>query len=118
MVVKGSQSEYHRRHYAKHRDEVIRKARERRQVVQSRLAVEKSRRACERCGFSHPAALDFHHRDPSRKSFAIATGPALGKSWETIVEEIAKCEVLCANCHRIEHASEVLVGTLRASNPA
>jgi len=58
---------------------------------------------CERCGFSHPAALDFHHKDPSKKSFGISANKHVGK--EKILEEIKKCEVLCSNCHRIEHAS-------------
>jgi hypothetical protein len=59
---------------------------------------------CVRCGFSHPAALDFHHI--GKKSGAISrmalTGG--GVSALRVRQEIAKCEVLCANCHRIEHS--------------
>ena len=57
---------------------------------------------CEECGYSkHPAALDYDHIDPSKKEFNIAQaiGAALGK--QRILDEIAKCRVLCANCHRI-----------------
>lgn len=57
---------------------------------------------CNRCGFSHPAALQFHHKDPTAKEAAIASVSA---NWSVarLQEEIAKCEVLCANCHAIEH---------------
>jgi hypothetical protein len=56
---------------------------------------------CSRCGFDeHPAALDFHHRDDEEKLFSIGAGPCQ-YSWAKILEEIAKCDVLCANCHRI-----------------
>lgn len=63
----------------------------------------KSTLKCERCGFSHPAAITFHHKDPSQKELAIAD--ALVKGWgkKRILEEISKCEILCANCHAIEH---------------
>lgn len=58
---------------------------------------------CERCGFSHPSALDFHHREPADKRFEVPRMVANRLSRERIMEEIAKCEVLCANCHRIHH---------------
>jgi hypothetical protein len=64
----------------------------------------KSKLKCERCGFSHPAALDFHHKDPTQKSFGISANKHIGE--EKILKEIEKCEVLCANCHRIEHATQ------------
>ena len=57
--------------------------------------------ACK-CGESHPACLDFHHRDPATKLFTISEGVATrGRS--VILEEIAKCDVICANCHRKHH---------------
>ena len=56
---------------------------------------------CKRCGYSaHPAALEFHHR--SGKDFAI--GQVANKSWSVIVKELKKCDLLCSNCHRIEHS--------------
>jgi len=59
---------------------------------------------CNRCGFNHPAALDFHHKDPKTKTFSMS-GVHMGKiNKDKIMEEISKCEVLCSNCHRIEHA--------------
>lgn len=58
---------------------------------------------CLRCGENHPAVLDFHHRDPSKKSLGIAKMVCLGYSVKRIKFEIEKCDVLCSNCHRKEH---------------
>lgn len=60
---------------------------------------------CERCGFSHPAALDFHHKDPTtkQKGFTFNRNCYI-KRKDEILKEIEKCEVLCSNCHRIEHS--------------
>jgi len=56
---------------------------------------------CERCGEGRWYCLDFHHRDPTTKEFTV--GESVRRSWKVIKAEIAKCEVLCANCHRAEH---------------
>lgn len=62
--------------------------------------------SCQVCGENHPACLDFHHRDASEKD--IAVGAAVTYSRAKLLREIAKCDVLCANCHRKHHASEAL----------
>ncbi len=51
-----------------------------------------------KCGFDHPAALQFHHRNPNKKEKELSM---VYESWsiERIMKEIKKCEVLCANCH-------------------
>ena len=64
--------------------------------------------ACIRCGEDHPACLDFHHRDPNQKEIEVSRGPGLGWSKERILNEIAKCDVLCANCHRKYHYALVV----------
>lgn len=59
---------------------------------------------CVECGYNaHPAALDFNHVRGT-KLFNISQDTK--KSWELIVDEIAKCNVLCANCHRIHTHEE------------
>lgn len=58
---------------------------------------------CVRCGYDkHPAALAFHHRDPFQKEFTI--GSVANRAWNVIVLELDKCDLLCANCHCIEHS--------------
>jgi len=64
----------------------------------------KCNRGCERCGEKDPCCLEFHHRDPAKKYADI---PALyGWGWKRLEAEIAKCIVLCANCHCKEHAHD------------
>ena len=51
---------------------------------------------------SYPEIYDFHHRDPSKKDFSISKN---SKTFESIRAELNKCDLLCANCHRIRHYS-------------
>jgi len=60
---------------------------------------------CTRCEESRPACLDFHHRDPDTKRMAVNEMVTHGYSTAELHEEIERCELLCANCHRREHAS-------------
>lgn len=70
----------------------------------ARLAEIKLAHGCLRCGYrEHPAALSFHHRDPATKKFTIGKGYHAA---EKLLAEIAKCDVLCENCHRVLHAEE------------
>ena len=57
---------------------------------------------CARCGDGRPAALDFHHHG-ERKRKDITQMVNHGYSKTRIKEEISRCTVLCANCHRKEH---------------
>ena len=59
---------------------------------------------CERCPESHSACLDFHHVDPSKKDVNLSQAVAKGWSIRRIQAELAKCIVLCANCHRKLHS--------------
>lgn len=62
---------------------------------------------CVDCGYrEHVAALDFDHLPGTEKKFGIAKG-VYDFGWATIAAEIAKCEVVCANCHRIRTASRL-----------
>lgn len=57
---------------------------------------------CYVCREKEPAALDLHHKDPTTKDGDPAN--MLGYSTKRLKEEIRKCMVLCANCHRKFHA--------------
>jgi hypothetical protein len=59
-------------------------------------------KGCADCGFnSHPAALDFDHLPGTIKLFDIGNAAGRWTPWDLVLLEIAKCEVVCANCHRI-----------------
>jgi hypothetical protein len=59
---------------------------------------------CSKCPESRSVCLDFHHIDISEKDYHISYMIRGSFSKEYILREISKCIVLCANCHRIEHA--------------
>jgi hypothetical protein len=64
-------------------------------------------RACNTCGIDDPVVLEFHHvggRGPKYAPVSILV--THGYTWRKVQEEIAKCEVLCANCHRKRTAAE------------
>ena len=65
----------------------------------------KIKEGCIRCGYKRsPRALDFHHRDSATKLFTIGSKPRL--PWDRIKAEIAKCDVICRNCHAELHEEE------------
>lgn len=73
----------------------------RRLAVRQQVIEYKKSMKCEKCGFDDHRALQFHHT--SKKDFNVSDGIKRGLSWDSISEEIKKCQVLCANCHQIEH---------------
>lgn len=73
-------------------------------LQRQRIDEYKSPLSCEKCGESRNWLLDFHHKDPTQKSFQISQGERYG--WEKVKEEIKKCIVLCSNCHRDFHYQE------------
>jgi hypothetical protein len=62
---------------------------------------------CVCCGESDHNCLDFHHVNPEEKEIKIST--ALGRGAKTVVKELKKCIVVCANCHRKVHAYNTVV---------
>lgn len=56
---------------------------------------------CMNCGDEHPHyKMDFDHRDGETKSGNVAVMCHAGASIQRLLDEIAKCDVICANCHR------------------
>lgn len=59
---------------------------------------------CEHCGETHPACLQFHHRDGTTKELEVSNAVRDGWNLSRLQAEAAKCAVLCANCHLKHHA--------------
>ena len=79
-----------------------------------KLFIEYKGGECEKCGYNDcNAALSFHHKDKSNKSFIISYNSKLFKSIEElfgdIKVELDKCSLLCANCHNEEHLENDVV---------
>lgn len=83
---------------------------------------------CSGCGIRDPRVLEFDHLDPSKKKHSIANLVTTGYKWEspTLQRELAKCRVICSNCHRVHtveqqdyysdpEVAEVLRGILEAN---
>lgn len=80
---------------------------ERRDTLRQVLADFKNGKVCP-CGEGDPVCLDFHHLSDD-KEISLADVVRNGWSIPRIMREIAKCELICANCHRKKHAKEDLV---------
>ena len=62
---------------------------------------------CCKCGYNkNIAALEFHHVDENKKELVLDRRTLSNNSLETILKEIDKCIILCANCHREHHNPE------------
>ena len=92
---------YKQEHYAQHRERYVTQALARKRAVAAKRMVQLleflETHPCVDCGERDPLVLEFdHQRD---KHFGIAQG-LRDRSWPSVVDEIAKCDVVCANCHR------------------
>ena len=94
-----------KRHYENNKAAYL--ERNKRQLVLYKASWEeyKSRLRCSRCGHDDPDCIEFHHRNPAEKEFEVSEG--IRRRWgiPRILAEIAKCDPLCANCHRKLHAA-------------
>jgi hypothetical protein len=69
------------------------------QQFKKQLSEIKETSGCVDCGVTNPIVLDFDHLKD--KKYNVSRMIHDGFSWAAIKKEIAKCEVVCANCHRI-----------------
>lgn len=91
-------------HYAKYGDKYRARAKERRTRIRRDLQVRiidyLNDKSCIECGESDIRVLEFDHINPEDKKFGIAMAIRNGMKWEDVFEELRKCQILCANCHK------------------
>ena len=104
------QRSYMRRWYQDNKAKHITLVRGREKQIKAWLREYKESLGCEVCGETHPACLEFHHVNPHEKKFSIGRVNDF-LSVRLTQSEIAKCRLLCANCHRKEHWNEHPVKT-------
>lgn len=64
---------------------------------------------CADCGYrEHPAALQFDHLPGTHKLFRLSHSAQ--RAWHLVLAEVAKCEVVCANCHAVRTATRGYTG--------
>ena len=99
------------RYYALHRSrEIARVTRRQRDTVC--LLRELRQVPCADCkGVFSPTQMDFDHRDPAEKMFRVTSSRAMLMPRKRLLAEVAKCDVVCANCHRIR-TQQAHVGAL------
>ena len=67
----------------------------------------KASKGCMDCGEKDPIVLEMDHRNRNDKSFNVGDKVKLGFSLERMSEELKKCDVVCANCHRRRTAKQM-----------
>ena len=102
-MCKNCQKKYNKEWYKKNKEKVIKDVSKRKKEIQSFIREYKKELCCEICSENHPACLVFHHIDNTNKDYNVSTMGKYGLSKKKIIEEISKCKVLCANCHRKLH---------------
>lgn len=106
-ITKGSFCADHRKAYQKgyFSDHVVEKsasAAQRKRDLQDWYRTLKTGKACAICGgIFQPVCMDYDHLPGHRKFMEVSKMVRLGYEKEKILAEIAKCQLLCANCHRL-----------------
>lgn len=94
---------YDRTYYANRSDETKKRKTalqaERKRGLANFINNIKSTRGCIDCKIKNFIVLDFDHIKD--KSFNISDGVRSGYGEDTLMREIGKCDIVCANCHRI-----------------
>lgn len=97
-------------HYKKYGDQYRARAKIRRQRFKAQFRAKMldylSDKSCLFCGESDIRVLEFDHIDPSQKLFSISRAIRDGYSWQQTIDEIKKCRILCANCHKKRTAKQ------------
>lgn len=92
----------YQRQYRKANSELILERTRKKRKERMDLAISILGGKCHKCeNVFDNCQYDFHHVDPSEKDFTVSEGILLGK--DRFFNEIKKCILLCANCHRLEH---------------
>lgn len=101
-VCKECAKIYGKKHYKKNKEKYLEKNTKHRKYLRAYINRYKQYCGCRVCGDKRFWVLDFHHIDPKEKDFTISLD--INRfSIRTLKNELRKCEVLCANCHRDLH---------------
>jgi len=101
--------EYGKKHYLENKKTYIKQSVKRNKAIKDRnvktLLHFLSDKECKDCGENDPIVLEFDHRDPKEKTTLVSR--LYSYSWKRIKEEIDKCDIRCANCHKRKTAVQL-----------
>lgn len=89
-------------YYINNRKIMLERQKEKYEILSKTFNEWKNTLTCVKCGEKDPNCLDFHHIDSNLKEYNMKRAVAAGA--KTVVRELEKCVVVCANCHRKIHA--------------
>lgn len=99
-ACKECHREYVRAHYQANKSSYVRKAKKARDQVNLEVREIKEKTPCADCGVQYPHyVMDFDHR-PGAVKKGIVSRMTLTHSRSGVMAEIAKCDIVCSNCHR------------------
>ena len=99
---KGCRKVYVKQHYENNKPSYLRRSANQFKKMAAWLYTLKDNQPCADCGVRWPYyVLDYDHLPGSEKEISLARVIEQGWGKTRILKEIAKCELVCANCHRI-----------------
>ena len=108
-LCKSCNKIYQKEHYLQNKNHYANKARSwetNYKVKIYSILMEVCKDGCIECGEKSFACLQFNHIDPSTKIDSVSSMITNSKNIEFILEEVKKCEILCANCHAKKTAKQ------------
>jgi hypothetical protein len=103
IICKKCRAVEQHKHYLKNK-KYYKKLREKQRLERKQIIDEiKKNSKCIRCGLDNIIVLEFHHRDSDKKEDTISNIVQNGWSIKRLLKELKKCDVICANCHKIIH---------------
>lgn len=100
----------YKEHYRKYQVEYLKRGKIRRAKLREEFRTNMlaflAEKSCVKCGENDIRVLEFDHIHDSQKDFSISQAVRIGKTWSQVSDEIKKCQILCANCHKIKTAEQ------------
>tara|TARA_R110002020_G_scaffold301877_1_gene517289 strand:+ start:60 stop:425 length:366 start_codon:yes stop_codon:yes gene_type:complete len=104
--LRAYQKQYSSKWYSRNAEKQKAKSRQRKRELRKWYDDIKSKTFCVSCGISgkeNTWMMEFHHRDENTKDKSLSYMISNGYGKESCLEEMKKCDILCANCHRKLH---------------
>jgi len=106
ICQKQYKNKWYKNNHKINKNKFIERTKKNKEKKQQKLYEYLKDKSCIDCGENNILTLEFDHINPKDKIGNIGRMASQGLSWEKILYEINKCEIRCANCHRIKTAKQ------------